>query len=321
MAFADARSPADLAWRETTMNKAISAVVGTGVLFALGTVAVAQDTFDLPLVPTAGDRLLIEYVHERNKNGQSNTGKAVAEIAVEEVQDDRFVASWTTRSVTVDGFVLDSSSPQAGDYLLGVPIRYVADLDGTPTRINDKDQLLDAIFGGELFGSESEETLTSVRAFMDSMTEESLAQLFLKVPAYMALCQGTSLPLGERIEGPIQIASPIGGDPVGADVSYLLEGFDGENGIAHVEYRLTLDPESAKRMTVALMEQVDAADEQTMSEIANVSIERNDSATCDVNTANGWVTSITYTTEIKVADQFKSESYVISVRENSPVTN
>ncbi len=299
------------------MNREFSVVIVAWIFLGSGAWAVAQDTIYIPLVPATGDRFLVEYTHERNKNGQSNTGTITAEIAIEDVQDGSFIASWTTNTVMVDGLILDSSSQQAGDYLLGVPIKFVADLDGTPLRIHDKNQLLDAVFGGALFESEPQATVESVRSFMDSMTEETLAQLFLKVPAYMALCQGTSLPLGERIEAPVQIASPIGGAPVDANVSYQLEAFDSENGKAHIEYRMMLDPESAKRLAVAMMEQAGAADEQTMSEIADVSVERNDAATCDVNTANGWVDSITYTNEIKAAGQFKLEKYVISVRDHT----
>lgn len=88
------------------MKRAICTIVGSSILIASSSVVFAQDTFDLPLVSAPGDRLLIEYVHKRNKNGQSNTGNIVAEIAIKDVRDESFVASWITRSVEVDGFVI-----------------------------------------------------------------------------------------------------------------------------------------------------------------------------------------------------------------------
>ena len=279
--------------------------------------AVAQELYDIPLKPNPGDRLSIDYVHERNRNGQIVVVDFDAEIIVDAAYDDRFVATWTTHSARIGDLEIVSSDPQAVDYLLGVPIRYIADMDGTPVRIEDKNRMLDSMFDGQLFEMRSEQEIASVGAFFDSLSEEALAQLFLKVPTYMALCQGVSLQLGEWMGATVQTPSPIGGAPVAADISYLLESFDSGTSTAHIEYRMGLDPESAKQMTMALMRQAGVDDESTMAEVAGTNVERNDTAACDVDIDHGWVEEITFFNELKVPGQFQSERFVVSAQLHS----
>lgn len=295
------------------MNRTVAAIAGGILLFASSGIVCGQDSVDLPLVVHSGDRLLIEYSHERNNNGQATTGSIVAEIAIGDVGDDSFRATWTTNSVDVGGVRIDTSSPQASAFLLGVPIAYIADYDGTPLRIEDKNQLLDTLLEMPLFSSGNPEVAASVRSLFDSMSEEALAQSFLKVPTYMALCQGTSLSPGERNEATVQVPSPFGGAPVDAVVSYLLKTFDAQRAKAHIEYRLTLDPAGAKRLVAELLDQVASPDKPSQAEIAGLSIERNDSVSCEVSAENGWAESVRFVTENKVLDQFKSETFLVSV--------
>ncbi len=299
------------------MNRILAAIAGGALLIASSGTASGQDPVDLPLVVQPGERLLIEYSHERNNNGQARSANIVGEIAIGDIGDDSFRATWTTKSVDVGGVRVDTSTPQASTFLLGVPIEYVADYDGTPLRIVDRNRLLDTLLKLPVFNSGNAEAAASMRSFFDSMSEEAMAQSFLKVPSYMALCQGTSLAIGERNEVSVQVPSPLGGAPVDAVVSYLLETFDVQHAKAHIEYRLVLDPASAKKLVSDFVERLASSNKSLHSEIAGLSIERNDSASCEVNAESGWTESVRFTTEIKTLDRFNSETFLVSVSHNA----
>ncbi|MDJ0909304.1 MAG: hypothetical protein QNI99_08915 [Woeseiaceae bacterium] len=294
------------------MRNTPGAIVCAIVLAASSSAASAQDAQDLPLRVKSGDRLAIEYSHERHENGQAKTGNIVAEILIGDVSDDGFAATWTTQSVEVDGYLIDANSPEAADILLGVPIKYVASLDGAPIRISDRDRLLETMLNGPLFAQQPEEATESLRALMNSMSDDSLAALFLQVPTYMSLCQGMRLIPGEPFEYTAEVQSPVGGEPADAVVSYMLETFDRQSGQAHIEYRSELDPEGAKQMVLTLLEQIDTGFEPDQSEIDAVTIERKDTASCDIDIESGWVESMTVQSVRKVAGQFRSETFVIS---------
>ncbi|MEM8546708.1 MAG: hypothetical protein AAGF46_00970, partial [Pseudomonadota bacterium] len=136
-------------------------------------------------------------------------------------------------------------------------------------------------------------------------------QLLLAVPVYISICQGTQLPIGEQNETTVQIPSPFGGATVNAEVSYLLAAFDAQGERADIEYQLTMDPEGAKRLVIEMFDQIASASKPSQAEIAKFSIERNDSARCEVNAKTGLAESVRFTTENRVLDQFKSETFVI----------
>lgn len=297
--------------------RAIFAVFIATIMVTAFRAGFAQESVYLPLALAPGDRFSVEFVHTRTQNDESKTADIVSSILIEEIKDDGFTASWTTHSVKSDGLTINARHPQAADYLLGVPIRYVADIDGTPVRVVGKSQLLETLLEGPIFESQPRERVTRVRSFIDSMPEEVLAQMFLKVPAYMALCQGTDLVPGIPNETVTQVPSPIGSVPADAEVSYLLDGFDERNELARIEYRLTLDSDGMKKMMLAIIEQADPDKQISQSEIANTVMQRNDSASCDVNVENGLAESVRLTTEIQIAEEVKSESYVISLYPSS----
>ena len=294
------------------ISRRIQIVVASMLLLSTS-IARAQDNTDLPLYVNTGDKLLIAYSHDRNRNGESVVANVSAEVEIGQIFEETFLASWTTHSMEIGGFVIDDSNPQAGEVLLGVPVEFLASADGTPLRISDKDELLETVFNSSFFKSQDAEGLARVETLFNSMTEDVLAQIFLKIPTYMAICQGTSLPLGEENSYQVEVPSPIGGEPADSVVTYELQDVNDSSGLAHIEYRMTLEPESARRMTVALLQQMGVGDDTTEQEFAGLMIERNDSASCGVNVESGWVEAVTFVTETKIADQFRSETFEISI--------
>ena len=277
----------------------------------------AQDVVDLPLILQPGDLLEISYSHERNDNGQVSGTNIVGEILIGDVDQDGFRATWTTISMEVGGQVIDSSHPEAPGLMLGIPIRYTADVDGMPVRIDDREELLDLTMasiianrGGE---SVNQEAVARTRALFDSMDDETLALGFLTVPKYLAICQGLALEPGQPNTAEVEAPSPVGTATVRAVVTYLLEGIDEVEGTAQVEFRSTLDPAGTEQMVRDLLVQLVGPEEIPESELQGMSIERNESASCEVNLESGVAESVTYVTETKVLDQSRTEALVFSV--------
>jgi hypothetical protein len=300
------------------MNSTYSAVVSGAILIASSFVAKSESTFDLPLHFAPGDKLVVEYIQWKNKDGQRISGNFVAELSVDDVYEDGYLATWTTLSVVAGGVAIDFGRPQAKDYLLGVPIKFVADKDGAPLRIHEKNVLLSSIFDGPLFSEYSDETTERVRRYFESMSEEVLAQALLTVPTIMSLCQGTSLRLGERNEEPTIMPSPVGGEPADATISYLLKEFDRQGGRARIEYRLDIDPESSKKMILEALSQAELVDKEGQSEVEGYAIERYDSASCDIGIEGGWAETISFETRVQVGDRFQQQNFEITIERSSP---
>lgn len=294
------------------MKRAICTVILNAALVALALPVIAQESFDFPVEVSAGDQFFVEYVHRKNRDGQETSGRITGVINVEEVRGDEFMASWTTRSVTVGDYVIDSNTPQAGDHMLGVPVRYAAGSDGEPLRIIDKEQLLERILSIPYFESQPQDATASVMALLNSMSEEALADALLKAPAIMSMCQGTNLQPGVRNRSRMQFPSPFGGSALDANVSYLLRKVDPDTGVAKIEVRIKLDPESATRATKELMERFSAGSDSE-PEMQDIMVEKEDSANCDVSTETGWTTTVIYITEMEVAGTYASEIYEIWV--------
>ncbi|MEM7502964.1 MAG: hypothetical protein AAF417_13005 [Pseudomonadota bacterium] len=295
------------------MVRSAYAIVLSIALMATASVANAQEIVELPLHAQPGDQLLVDYTIERTQNDEQDTGRVSASVVVADVYDDSFVATWTTTSVSVDGFQIDATSPEAADYFLGVPIRYLAGVDGAPLRIVDKDAFIETLFASSVWAAKSQASVASAAEFFNSLSEEALAKVFLKVPTYMSLCQGTTLPLGERSEFSVDVPSPLGGKPAAAVVSYQLRAVDDRVGSAQVAYEMKLDPDAAKRLTIAMLKQLGVDDVPADDRLDELLIQRNDAADCSVDTGSGWVTAMTYQNEISVADQYRAETYSATV--------
>lgn len=304
------------------MTRTLNAVIFGCLLIASASRVYAQDVIELPLRVQSGDLLQINYTHERSDNGQSNSANIVGEILIGDVDEDNFRATWTTISMEVGGYLIDANSPEAPTLMLGIPMRYLADVDGTPIRVENKDELMDMMIDLliEISGEDSVNlaAIDQTRALFDSMSDEALATAFLKAPTYLAVCQGAELELGQVNEAEVEIPSPIGGAPVSALVTYSLASIDEQEGRAQIEYRSILDPEGAERLVRDLLAQVAGPEGIPEDELAGLSIERNDSASCEVNIETGLTESVTFVTETKALDQHRTETFVISAVHSSP---
>ena len=304
------------------MTRLLHALVCSSVLMGSAAAVHAQDVIELPLILQPGDRLEISYSHERNDSGQVNGTNIVGESLIGNVDQDGFRATWTTISMEVGGQVIDSSHPEAPALMLGIPIGYMADADGMPIRIDDRQEFLDLTMaavaanrGGEVV---DQEAIARTRALFDSMDDETLAAAFVTVPKYLAICQGTALEPGQPNTVEVEAPSPVGTAPVRAVVSYLLKEIDEVEGTAQVEYRSILDPAGTEQLVKDFLAQLVGPEEIPESEFEGMSIERNDSASCEVNLESGVAESVTYVTETKVLDQSRTETLVFSVVHSSP---
>ncbi|MEO0951504.1 MAG: hypothetical protein AAFY44_09300, partial [Pseudomonadota bacterium] len=172
----------------------LRACIGLAPFVLASTIALASEPLELPLVVETGQRMQVNYVHTKRRNDVANSGDIRGQLHVIDADSDpdNLLVEWQTDSVRVNGVEIDARSPQAADLMIGLPITYIADADLTPIRIFDRDDLMRRIFSAEFFAGIDNASREKVRVFMEDMGDDTFAQLLLKMPGYLSLCQGTA---------------------------------------------------------------------------------------------------------------------------------
>jgi len=103
------------------------------------------EPFRIPLSDLTNSKAEITYTHQKIKNGQGRTGEIKALLEIKAKSDEGFIASWTSKSVQVNGVLIDESNPQAGSMLLGVPFDFSMGADGEPIKLLDSEKLFEEL--------------------------------------------------------------------------------------------------------------------------------------------------------------------------------
>ncbi|MEO1320544.1 MAG: hypothetical protein AAFV30_08250 [Pseudomonadota bacterium] len=291
----------------------LRACIGLAPFVLASTIALASEPLELPLVVETGQRMQVNYVHTKRQNDVANSGDIRGQLHVIDADSDpdNLLVEWQTDSVRVNGVEIDARSPQAADLMIGLPITYIADADLTPIRIFDRDDLMRRIFSAEFFAGIDNASREKVRVFMDDMGDDAFAQLLLKMPGYLSLCQGTAFVPGEPVESDTFFPSPIPGVKIAGTVRYVLEVAD--SGAVKVQYSSSYDPESVKDFLRAAISQGSLENAPSEDEIAAVRFEKTDIANCDIDRNTGWVQRMTFASEVIAPDGEQSERYDIDV--------
>jgi hypothetical protein len=246
-----------------------------------------------------------------------------ADLAVLEVHEASFLASWTLSSVEVDGRKVDIHRSMPDSMFTGVPVEYLADVDGQPLRITERDRVLDSLRETLVTAEIDSDQVDQVFSMFAGMSDDMLAQLILRAPTRMSLCQSLSLEEGAPNVYASQMPNPFGSGYGSATVSYQLLSMDDKT--AKIEYKFEADPVAAQQFLRDIAAQMTVDDELSQSERQNMSMVRADSAICEVDVATGWVTQMEYRTETTVQSGQKSQSKIetnaIAVRKSSPPIN
>lgn len=279
-----------------------------------GTHGFAEQTNPLPLKIEPPAKAEIDYNLIKEKNGSVTRARIIGTLDILSATDDGYEMSWTTESVEVGGIVLDRKSKSASTYLFGVPIRFIGDGDGLPIKIHERDTLIEAIFENEAFADGDEATKEKVISFFTSMSDDVIAQVFLKAPSHLSMCQGTDLVEGQTLQSQGEVTSPLGDGTILLDSAYTLSSIDRDANQAFIELRASYNPDSLKKVVEQFIRTAAPDDEQLAEEIKEARISRHDTADCVVSTNTGWVQNMVFTTSLAANAETKSDRYEISVR-------
>lgn len=277
----------------------------------------AQETdlepVSIPLNDLSNSKAEVTYTHQKLKNGQGRLAKITAILEIRSKNDEGFIASWTTKSVQVDDVLIDENSPQAGSMLLGVPLDFLTGADGGPIKLLDKEKLFAELPNSAAFAQSDAKTVEQVINFYKSMDEDTMANVFFKVPSFMSVCQDTNFVVGETNNFPTEQAGPFGEGVLIGNVLYQLTSLDPKNNIANIKYRTEFDQESFKQLAMQSLKKLAPDSSPSQEEIDELVMDRKDSADCEVDMSTGWVTDIKYTTMVSASGETNEEIFDISL--------
>ncbi|MEP6343974.1 MAG: hypothetical protein ABJ275_11735 [Maricaulaceae bacterium] len=268
---------------------------------------------EIPLINIANNKAEVTYTHRKLKNGKGREGKITAVLEIESKSDEGFIASWTSKSVQVDGVLIDESSEQAGSMLLGVPLNFLTGSDGGPIKLLNREKLFAELPNSVAFANSDAETVEQVMNFYKSMDEDTIANVFFKIPSFMSVCQDTNFIVGETNYFPTEQPSPFGEGVLMGNVSYKLTSLDSKNNIANIEYRTEFDQESLKQLAIQSVKTLAPDMPVSQSDIDDLMMDRKDSADCKVDMSTGWVTKIKYSTMVSASGETNEEIFDVSI--------
>jgi len=273
----------------------------------------SEEPVPIPLIFTPNSFAEISYTHEKLKNGKGNKAKITAFLNIEKELEDGFLANWTTKSVEIGDVLITEDSPQASSLFIGVPFSFLAGADGQPMKIHDKENLIAGLSKSPAFKDIDSDVMKSTIGLFESMDEETLAHIMIKVPSFMSVCQETEFIIGQPLESEVEAPSPFGEGILISDISYELTLADNKSGIAEIKYRSGFNAESLKQLTLDLFKKIAPDKTPSEEEMETLEIDRQDSADCSVDMSTGWVSKMNYSTFVKSEGETQQEVFDISV--------
>jgi hypothetical protein len=203
--------------------------------------ALAQEVY-LEFAPEVGTVWKVRQTRSQIKaEGATPTESEVsATISVIGETSEGYVMEWTTDSVSTAGLVIRNQP----NMLVGVPIRYDTNADGTPIRLHDLDGILDAVYA--LIGDQySDETNKQARNMFTAMRPEEAAVLLVNDAAIIMQCHNYKLEPGVVIQGTYDSPNPVGGPAILTNSMTVMEDPGAAGQPARIRREQSFDPESA----------------------------------------------------------------------------
>ena len=276
---------------------------------------------DLPLRVEAGLKKKVSYIRDiksiQNGNTKSESGRTIAFIEILAVNEDEFTATWTTKSVESGGQLIDENSADAAAYLIGVPLEFSAALDGSPTELKNSARIIQDVFKSPAVDKgQDKDALKAAKDMFVNMAPNTLAQVLLKAPSFMSICQGTSLRVGELFSYETELANPLNGESLPATGSYLLSAAPRAGENVKIEWRQEIDPETGKASLISGLKSLlkkSGADKKALDQLDDFPLTMAYSADCEVDPNDGWVRKIDYRQNISMQIVDRKEEWTISV--------
>jgi len=301
------------------------------LLIALAVTAVTTSAFaegepvHIRFAPGAGSLWHLTEVRTRTSRGEGPESITVATsngtLTIHTASAQTFDASWVLDSIETRG-VLVRNEPS---YFIGLPMNLRLDEVGAPIFIEDwsglRRRTIEAVIQITPEAERTPEWRRGVEGFENIMagwSESHAAQLFAPLVAHMSLCHETRLRIGETVSGEAQLPNPLGGPPMAATESYLLEEIDRSNGVARLVYTRALDPESAtasiRESLILLARQSGRSTEELEREFAGLTITHDSRAECIVDLATGVTTSLVHEVRVGFGPAVRIDRREITVR-------
>lgn len=298
-----------------------SLILGAGLLLTGEVFAKSEnEAIEIPFYVDEGDIHTVQYKFTRMRRNagveESATAEIAAKIELKAISEETFDAEWTTLSVSVDGAPAPIEKAVEEGFYIGVPIAYVARYDGAPIEVVDADKIIHSMFADDgPLGTLDNEARKKTRALFTEMDSATLAQVLLRAPTFMSICQSTALVVGELVEYDDELPNAFGGVPFPARGSYLLASVSDEPYAATIEWSQKLDPEKSKEAVMEIVKKLVPAGSgaEIDAQLANLTLDISNSATCTIDRESGWVSWMNYRKDVIFGDNGNSEIYEISV--------
>ncbi len=275
------------------------------LLWPLGPVGATDGkVVSLPLIVDPSRTANISYSFATERDGRITKGAIEAAMDIEKSVAGGFLAVWTSKLVSVSGNIPGQDGSNALNSLANVPVRFVANARGAPLAVEDKDDIITSIGNSALFKDLDQQMVERTLNLFRSMSEEAIAQTMFRVPSYMSICQGTALEIGVPLKQQYEMPSPMGRGTILTNITYELVSLDPAKKEAEITYHLAFDPDSVtafvRQLLPTLLPGV-KSEKRIAKEVKKMKMIRNDAAHCTVNTETGWVSAMTYSTDIAVS--------------------
>lgn len=165
--------------------------------------------------------------------------------------DKGYTMEWTVESVSANGVTLTEDDGLT-QFFIGVPVRFDSDAGGSPVLIHNGDALVEsaiATLSTTVADIDKPAVMTLVRQVLK--TPEMMISTLLPQAALMGNCQGFTLEPGETKKFASQSPNVLGGPPIPATTTVLLEDKGSATTPALIRIVESYDAEAA---TIAIME-------------------------------------------------------------------
>lgn len=261
-----------------------------------------NERLTLPVRPQVGQAWDVNILHNRTSARDrkvlgSHDWQVAGRMEVIGVSEDGFDILWTVKTVSGDGILIDGIHVDP-ELMIGIPVEGHLDVFGTPLMLKDWDTLRDRLVAGlERFPETAidAERRQYFRNMIDGWDSSLAAKALLNHAALTSLCQGTDLIVGSPLQGTEMVPDLLGGMPMLAHSTYLLEPNTPGSRIAAIVFTRKLDPDSTadrakeylRRLAVRTGEDAD----RMMELLTDFKIVNDFSADCLVDIDTGFVMS------------------------------
>jgi hypothetical protein len=171
-------------------------------------------------------------------------------LTVVEETDEGYLMEWVVESLSVDGMTITAEDGFT-QLIIGLPIRFEADGAGSPVEIHQAESLVDSVMAAVSAATTSSDPQVMALTRQIMSAPEMLVNSLLPQAALIGSCQRFELEPGEKQEFDTVSPNVLGGPPIPATTTVVLEDKGSETTPALIRIVEAYDPKAA---AAAIME-------------------------------------------------------------------